>query len=84
MGHNGSEDTCLHQTDAQGLQSRRTQRTRSLGRQRLTIDSSKLGNESRSIRDAQRIRIDIDKQTYTCIRTLHHTKETIIKTCTIK
>jgi hypothetical protein len=24
MGHNGSEDTCLHQTDAQGLQPRRT------------------------------------------------------------
>jgi hypothetical protein len=24
MGHNGSEDTWLHQTDAQGIQSRRT------------------------------------------------------------
>jgi hypothetical protein len=84
MGHNRSEDTCLHQTDAQGLQSHRTRRTRPLGRQRLTVDSSKLGNEPQSIRDAQRIRTDIDKQTYTCIRTLHYTKETIIKTCTIK
>jgi hypothetical protein len=26
MGHNGLEDTCLHQTDAQGLRSRRTRR----------------------------------------------------------
>jgi hypothetical protein len=42
MGHNGLEDTCLHQTDAQGLRSRRTRRVRSLGRQSLTVDSSKL------------------------------------------
>ena len=50
MGHNGSEDTCLHQTDAQDLRSRRTRRVRSLGRQSLTVDSSKLRNESRSNR----------------------------------
>jgi hypothetical protein len=31
MGHNGSEDTCLHQTDAQGLQLRGARRTGSLG-----------------------------------------------------
>ena len=31
MGHNGSEDTCLHQTDAQGLLLCRTRRTRPLG-----------------------------------------------------
>ena len=29
MRHNRSEDTCLHQTDAQGLRLRRTQRTSS-------------------------------------------------------
>jgi hypothetical protein len=51
MGHNGSEDTCLHQTDAQGHQLRGTQRARSLGRRSLTVDSSKLGNGSQSIRD---------------------------------
>jgi hypothetical protein len=43
MRHNGSKDTSLHQTDAQGLQSRRTRRTRSLGRQPLIVGSSKLG-----------------------------------------
>ena len=32
MGHNRSEDTCLHQTDAQGLWSHKTRRVRSLGR----------------------------------------------------
>ena len=65
MGHNGSEDTCLHQTDAQGLQSRGTQRTGSLGRQHLIFDSSKLGNGSQSIRDAQRIQTGTNKQTNT-------------------
>jgi hypothetical protein len=74
MGHNGSEDTCLHQTDAQGLQSRGTQRTGSLGRQRLIFDSSKLGNGSQSIRDAKRRQTGTSKQTYICIRTLHHTR----------
>jgi hypothetical protein len=61
MGHNRSEDTCLHQTDAQGLQSRRTRRARSLDRQRLIFDSSKLGNGSHSIRDAQRIEASTSK-----------------------
>jgi hypothetical protein len=74
MGHNGSEDTCLHQTDAQGLQLCRIRRTRSLGRQRLTVNSLKLENILRSIGDAQRIQTDTDKQTYTYIRTLHHTR----------
>jgi hypothetical protein len=41
----GSEDTCLHQTDAQGLQLCRTRRSKSLDRQRLTVDPSKLGND---------------------------------------
>jgi hypothetical protein len=56
MGHNRSKDTCLHQTDAQGLQPCGTRRTGSLGRQRLIFDPSKLGNGSQSIRDAQRIK----------------------------
>jgi hypothetical protein len=43
MGHNGSEDTCLHQTYAQGFHSRRTRRVQPLGRRSLTVDSSKLG-----------------------------------------
>jgi hypothetical protein len=63
MGHNGSEDTCLHQTDAQDLQSRGTRIDRSLGRRSLTVDSSKLGNGSQSIRDAQRIQIGTSKHT---------------------
>jgi hypothetical protein len=63
MGHNRSDGTCLHQTDAQGLQSRGTRRTGSLGRQRLIFDPSKLGNESQSIRDAQRIQTGTNKQT---------------------
>ena len=61
MGHNRSEDTFLHQTDAQDIQSRRTRRTRSLGRQLLIFDPSKLGNESQSIRDAQRIQTGTHK-----------------------
>jgi hypothetical protein len=64
MGHNRLEDTCLHQTDAQGLQLRGTRRARSLGRRSLTVDSSKLENGSQSIRDAQRIQIDTNKQSY--------------------
>jgi hypothetical protein len=64
MGHNGSEDTCLHQTDAQGLQLRGTRRARSLGRRSLIVDSSKLGIGSQSIRDAQRIQPGTNKQTY--------------------
>jgi hypothetical protein len=79
MGHNGSDDTCLHQTDAQSLRSRRTQRIRSLGRQLLIFDPSKLGNRSQSIRDAQRIQTGTNKQTYICIRTLHHSNKNIIK-----
>ena len=63
MGHNRSEDTCLHQRDAQGLQPRGTRRTGSLGRQRLIFDPSKLGNGSQSIRDAQRIQTGTNKQT---------------------
>jgi hypothetical protein len=42
--------------------------------QRLIFDPSKLGNRSRSIGVAQRIRTNTDKQTYTCIITLHHTR----------
>jgi hypothetical protein len=53
MGHDRSEDTCLHQTDAQGLQSRGTRRTGSLGRQRLIVDPSKLENGSQSNRKAK-------------------------------
>jgi hypothetical protein len=64
MGHNGSEDTCLHQTDAQGLQLCRTRRARSLGRLRLIFDPLKLGTGSQSIRDAQRIQTGTNKQTY--------------------
>ena len=79
MGHNGSEDTCLHQTDAQGLQLCRTRRSKSLDRQRLTVDPSKLGNGSQSIRDGQRIQTGTNKHTYICIRTLHHSKKNIIK-----
>jgi hypothetical protein len=63
MGHNGSEDTCLHQTDAQCLQLRGTRRARSLGRRSLIVDSSKHGNGSQSIRDAQRIQTGTNKQT---------------------
>jgi hypothetical protein len=63
MRHNRSEGTCLHQTDAQGLQSRGTRRTGSLGRQHLIFDPSKLGNGSQSIRNAQRIQIGTNKQT---------------------
>ena len=63
MGHNRSEDTCLHQTDAQSLQPRRTQRARSLGRQPLIFDPSKLGNGSQTIRDAQRILTGTNEQT---------------------
>jgi hypothetical protein len=64
MEHNRLEDTCLHQTNAQGLQSRGTRRARSLGRQRLTFDSSKLRNKSHSIRDAQRIQTGTNKDIY--------------------
>jgi hypothetical protein len=64
MGHNGSEDTCLHQTDAQGLPLCGPRRTRSLGRQLLIFDPSKLGNGSQSIRDAQRIQTGTNKQIY--------------------
>jgi hypothetical protein len=64
MGHNGSEDTCLHQTDGQDLQSRGTRRTGSLGRQRLIFDSSKLENGSQSIHDAKRRQTGTSKQTY--------------------
>jgi hypothetical protein len=74
MGHNGSEDTCLHQTDAQGLQSRGTQGTGSLGRPRLIFDSLKLRNRSQSIRDAQRIQTSTNKHTYKYVRTLHHAR----------
>jgi hypothetical protein len=65
MGHNRSEDTCLHQTDAHGLQLCRTRGIRSLGRRSLTVDSSKLENGSLSIRDAKRKRTGTSKQTYT-------------------
>jgi hypothetical protein len=61
MGHNRSEDTCLHQTDAQGLQSRGTRRTGSFGRRSLIFDSSKLGNGSQFIRDAQQIQTGTNK-----------------------
>jgi hypothetical protein len=54
MGHNGSEDTCLHKTDAQGLHSRRTRRVQSLGRRSLTVDSSKLRKGSRFVHDSMR------------------------------
>jgi hypothetical protein len=64
MGHKRLEDTCLHQTDAHGLQSHGTRRAKSLGRQCLTFDSSKLRNRSQSIRDAQRIQTGTNKQTY--------------------
>jgi hypothetical protein len=64
MGHNGSEDTCLHQTDAQGIHSRRTRRVQSLGRRSLTVDSSKLENGSRTIRGAKRRQTSTSKQTY--------------------
>jgi hypothetical protein len=64
VGHNRSEDTCLHQTDAQGLQLYGTRRARSQGRQRLIFDPSKLGNGSQSIRDAQRIQTCTNKQTH--------------------
>jgi hypothetical protein len=79
MRHNGTEDTCLHQTDAQGLRSRGTRRTGSLGRQRLMFDSSKLENGSQSIHNAERGQTDTSKQTHKCIRTLHHTNTSIIK-----
>jgi hypothetical protein len=79
MGHNGSEDTCLHQTDAQGLQSHGTRRTGSLGRQRLIFDPLKLGNGSHSNRNAKQRRTDTSKKTHICIRTLHHTNTNIIK-----
>jgi hypothetical protein len=55
------KDTCLHQTDAQDLQPHRTQKAWSLGRQRLILDSSKLGNGSQSIRDAQQIQTGTSK-----------------------
>jgi hypothetical protein len=74
MGHNGSEATCLHQTDAQDLQLCRTRRTRSLGRQRLTVDPLKLENISQSIRDAKRRQTGTSKQTYICMRKLHYTR----------
>jgi hypothetical protein len=64
MRHNGSEDTCLHQTDAQALQLCRIRRIRSLGCRSLTVDSSKLENGSQSIRDAQRIKTGTNKQTH--------------------
>jgi hypothetical protein len=60
-----SMDTYLHQTDAQDLQPRRTRRVRSLGRRSLTVDSSKLGNGSQSIRNAKQRRTGTSKQTYT-------------------
>jgi hypothetical protein len=64
--------------DAQGLQSRRTWRTRSLGRQLLIFDPMKRGNKSRSNRNAKRRRTSTNKQRniyiYICIRTLHHTR----------
>jgi hypothetical protein len=65
MGHNGTEDTCIHQTDAQGLQLCRTRKIRSLGCRSLTVDSLKLENGSQSIRDAKRRRTGTSKQTYT-------------------
>jgi hypothetical protein len=61
MGHNRLENTCLHQTDAQDLQSRGTRRTGSLGRQRLIFDPSKLEDRLRSIGDTQQIRTNTDK-----------------------
>jgi hypothetical protein len=64
MGHNGTEDTCLHQTDAQGLRSRRTRIIGSFGRRSLTVDSSKHGREPRSNRNAERRRTGTNKQTY--------------------
>jgi hypothetical protein len=79
MRHNGSEDTCLHQTDAQGLQPCRTRRAISLGRQRLIFDSLRLGDGSHSNRNAKRRQTDTSKQTHICIRTLHHTNTDIIK-----
>jgi hypothetical protein len=74
-----SEDTCLHQIDAQGLQLCRTRRARSLGRRSLIFDPSKLRNRSQSIRDAQRIQTGTNEQTYIYIRTLHHSNKNIIK-----
>jgi hypothetical protein len=44
---NRSEDTCLHQTYAQDIQSRRTRGACSLGRWSLIVDPLKLGNRSR-------------------------------------
>jgi hypothetical protein len=64
MGYNGSEDTCLHQIHAQGLQTCRTSRARLLGHQRLIVDSSKLGREPRSNRNAEQRRTGTSKQTY--------------------
>jgi hypothetical protein len=61
MGHNESDDTCLHQTDAQGLQPCRTRRAGSLGRKRLIFNPSKLINGSQSIRDTQRIQTGTNK-----------------------
>ena len=79
MGHNRSEDTCLHQTDARGFQFCRTRRIRSLGRQRLIVDSLKLGDGSHSNRNVKRRQTDTSKQTHICIRTLHHTNTNIVK-----
>jgi hypothetical protein len=53
-------------------------RARSLGRRSLTVDSSKFGNESRSNRNTKRRQTDTSKQTYMCIRILHHSKKNII------
>jgi hypothetical protein len=44
----------------------------------LIFDSSKLRNGSQSIHDANRRQTDTSKQTYICIRTLHHSKRNII------
>jgi hypothetical protein len=58
-------------------------RTRSLGRQRLIVDSSKLGNEPRSSRNAKRRQIGTSKQTY-MHKNITPFKEKHNKTCKMK
>ena len=65
MGHNGSEDTCLHQAAAQGLLlqlPRETQTARCL--RKAIIHSIHLGNNKRAIYQtcaAERSQVQIEK-----------------------
>jgi hypothetical protein len=73
MGHNGSEDTCLHQTDAQGLHSAELKELDHL------VANSSIPRSSETDRKLLATRSEdeqeqANKHIYISIRTLHHTR----------